>query len=239
MCACASGSGGCAVQTHASSPPQTPPPFTPTSCGKEYGRHGKTIDPARHACGACRGRLAYLGRFGRDGRPQHTPAPIKSATAPAASAANGGGTVGGAAGAVPAAAAALAAPRRRGNAGSGAGGSLYNIFMKENFAATKAAMPKGTPHKDVMRSVSDKWRAEKERLAAAAAAAATAGGDGGAAAAAGGGDGVGIGTEAAGGGDSVSGGAGGGSETIDLTAAAEGSEEEEGGMLSLIRRLQL
>lgn len=37
------------------------------SCQKVYSRHRNSIDPARHVCSACRGRLTYLGRFARDG----------------------------------------------------------------------------------------------------------------------------------------------------------------------------
>jgi hypothetical protein len=37
-------------------------------CGKLYERHKRSIDEQRHACGACKGRLRYLGKFGRDGR---------------------------------------------------------------------------------------------------------------------------------------------------------------------------
>jgi hypothetical protein len=36
-----------------------------TGCGKIYGRHSKSIDPTRHACGACSGRLVRLDKFGQ------------------------------------------------------------------------------------------------------------------------------------------------------------------------------
>jgi len=36
-------------------------------CGREYRRHSASIDPARHACGVCRGRLVYLGKDGGGG----------------------------------------------------------------------------------------------------------------------------------------------------------------------------
>jgi len=38
-------------------------------CGRTYSRHSKSIDAARHACGWCRGRLAYVGRLDADGTP--------------------------------------------------------------------------------------------------------------------------------------------------------------------------
>jgi hypothetical protein len=37
-------------------------------CGKLYERHKRTIDEQRHACGVCKARLRFLGKFGRDGR---------------------------------------------------------------------------------------------------------------------------------------------------------------------------
>jgi hypothetical protein len=36
-------------------------------CGKLYERHKRTIDERRHACGVCKARLRFLGKFGRDG----------------------------------------------------------------------------------------------------------------------------------------------------------------------------
>jgi len=35
---------------------------TSGSCGKIYGRHSKSIDPAKHACGACAGLLVQLDK---------------------------------------------------------------------------------------------------------------------------------------------------------------------------------
>eukprot|EP00887_Chlorella_sp_A99_P002120 scaffold21.g2120.t1 len=42
---------------------------TAPGCGQEYGRHSNSIDVGRKVCGACRGRLEFLGRFSRDGSP--------------------------------------------------------------------------------------------------------------------------------------------------------------------------
>lgn len=64
----------------------------------------------------------------------------------------------------------------------------FSLFVKERFASTKAAMPAGTPHKDVMKALSTQWKAEKEAgapgSAAARAAGAAEGADGGQATAA-------------------------------------------------------
>ena len=43
---------------------------TTGGCGRVYRRHSKSIDVARHACGACRGRLAFVGRMDADGTVQ-------------------------------------------------------------------------------------------------------------------------------------------------------------------------
>lgn len=39
---------------------------TRLACGKVYGRHSKSIDPTRHACGLCEGKLV---RLDKDGEP--------------------------------------------------------------------------------------------------------------------------------------------------------------------------
>lgn len=36
---------------------------TNADCGKQYHRHKRSIDTARHVCSRCSGRLAYLGKF--------------------------------------------------------------------------------------------------------------------------------------------------------------------------------
>ena len=43
---------------------------TTRGCGRVYRRHSKSIDVARHACSACRGRLAFVGRVDADGTVQ-------------------------------------------------------------------------------------------------------------------------------------------------------------------------
>jgi predicted SprT family Zn-dependent metalloprotease len=43
--------------------------------------------------------------------------------------------------------------------------SAYAAFTKKHFADVKASAPKGTPHGTIMRMLSDKWKAEKERAA--------------------------------------------------------------------------
>ena len=243
------------------------------ACGKVYGRHSKTIDEARHRCALCRSRLVYLGRFARDGRPAlaTTPAPIKGA-------AGGGGAGAGAAaaalaglplpsplgGRAPAAMAAWAAASAgAAPAATPRGGNAYSAFVKERFATTKAALPRGTPHKELMLRIAAEWREEKAARAAAAAAASAAASAGEGAAGPGGGaaataeaaaaaapvpaeaidltqeeEGESSGGAPAGGsgkGAAVEGGCGGGK-------AEDGEEEEdedEDGMASLIRRLNL
>ena len=44
-------------------------------CAQVYKRHSKSIDAARQACGLCRGRLAFLGKFRPDGTPAKARAP--------------------------------------------------------------------------------------------------------------------------------------------------------------------
>ena len=63
---------GCALRAHPELPVTTchayqiHAPFrwrcAASECGREYQRHSNSIDVERQACGACRGRLAFLGR---------------------------------------------------------------------------------------------------------------------------------------------------------------------------------
>ena len=48
---------------------------TNPDCLQTYGRHSNSIDVARKVCGECRSRLAFLGRFSRDGSPAKQRAP--------------------------------------------------------------------------------------------------------------------------------------------------------------------
>lgn len=41
-------------------------------CGVEYSRHSKSIDTEAHRCGACRGIIAYQGKFDASGTPGRT-----------------------------------------------------------------------------------------------------------------------------------------------------------------------
>ena len=38
-------------------------------CAQVYRRHSKSIDAAKQACGRCRARLTFLGKFRPDGTP--------------------------------------------------------------------------------------------------------------------------------------------------------------------------
>ena len=53
------------------------------TCYQEYGRHSKSIDVEKKVCGACRGKLVYLGRFvrGHDGSPAKARSPPKNVSA--------------------------------------------------------------------------------------------------------------------------------------------------------------
>jgi len=44
-------------------------------CQQEYGRHSKSIDITKKACGACGGKLEYLGKFKKNGQEVQTRAP--------------------------------------------------------------------------------------------------------------------------------------------------------------------
>lgn len=66
------GRRGCRCRRHAQ---LRPVPIHRHRCLQEYGRHSNSIDVDRKACGACRGRLAFLGRFKPDGSPAKPRAP--------------------------------------------------------------------------------------------------------------------------------------------------------------------
>ena len=40
-------------------------------------------------------------------------------------------------------------------------GNPYSSFVQEHFAAVKAAQPPGTPHREVMRELSNRWRSSQ------------------------------------------------------------------------------
>lgn len=50
------------------------------SCRHVFGRHSKSIDPAKHACGRCSGRLTALFQLKADGTPARPRAPNAFAT---------------------------------------------------------------------------------------------------------------------------------------------------------------
>ncbi|KAK9837501.1 hypothetical protein WJX81_007148 [Elliptochloris bilobata] len=123
---------GCALRAHPELPVTTchayqiHAPFRwrckSACCGREYQRHSNSIDVARQACGECRGRLVFLGRFNPDNTPMKTRAP-----------------------------------------------SGFSLFVRDNFAAAKAAAGPGEPHAAVMRALSERWRSRKAALAGATA----------------------------------------------------------------------
>lgn len=102
-------------------PPIVPLPPGPRSvycsCGKTYSRHRETIDPQRHMCGVCHGKLSFMGKFDRSGALVSGP----------------GGAAAGKEG-------------KEGEAGGAAGGGAphaYRQFVKQNFAEVKSSQPPG------------------------------------------------------------------------------------------------
>jgi len=103
-----------------------------SSCGVLYKRHSRSIDPARHQCGTCKGKLVQVRPVPRGGGPV-----FSSAGAAARDAATGNGA-----------------------AGAGAekkGLSEYQLFVKENMKIIKQANP-GSPQKEIMGLVGKKYR---------------------------------------------------------------------------------
>jgi len=82
-------------------------------CQQEYGRHSKSIDITKKACGACGGKLEYLGKFKKNGDEVAARAP-----------------------------------------------TAFSLFVKEHFKSTKNALGASTPHKDVMKHLSQRWKNE-------------------------------------------------------------------------------
>lgn len=80
-------------------------------CQQEYGRHSKSIDITKKACGSCGGTLEYLGKFKKNGEEVQERAP-----------------------------------------------TAFSLFVKENFKAAKDALGAATPHKDVMKHLSKRWK---------------------------------------------------------------------------------
>jgi predicted SprT family Zn-dependent metalloprotease len=82
-------------------------------CGREFGRHSKSVDPARHRCGGCKGSLVQIK-------------PI---------------------------------PRKNAATGKGSG---YAGYVKKHFAEVKKSLGPGVKHGEVMKALSQKYRAEKD-----------------------------------------------------------------------------
>jgi predicted SprT family Zn-dependent metalloprotease len=82
-------------------------------CQQEYGRHSKSIDIAKKGCGACGGKLEYLGKFKKNGDVIQSRAP-----------------------------------------------TAFSLFVKEHFKDAKKKLGASTPHKDVMKHLSQRWKLE-------------------------------------------------------------------------------
>ncbi len=110
------------------------PPLPFLSCHKVYSRHRPTIDPAKHQCGDCNGKLEFLGKFDRQGnRQQHKDGLSASHAKPGhqqspmhGSASEGSGSAG-----------------KRGGTTSRGGPHAYRLFVKQNFAQVKGSQPPG------------------------------------------------------------------------------------------------
>ena len=86
-------------------------------CQQEYGRHSKSIDINSKACGACGGKLEYLGKFKKNGKEVQARAP-----------------------------------------------TAFSLFVKENFKATKDKLGARTPHADVMKTLSKRWKDKTDEV---------------------------------------------------------------------------
>ncbi|KAK3290764.1 SprT-like family-domain-containing protein [Chaetomium fimeti] len=127
---------GIAVTTKHSYDINTKYVWTCVACAAEFKRHSRSIDPARHACGACKGKLV-----------QTKPVPRR-----AKGSAGGGGDGDGAAAA-------------GGEGKKEKVVSAYQAFMKEQMRAVKAQNP-GCAQKEIMRIVASRWAAKKAATAA-------------------------------------------------------------------------
>eukprot|EP00878_Enallax_costatus_P035154 GHUV01039146.1.p1 GENE.GHUV01039146.1~~GHUV01039146.1.p1 ORF type:complete len:208 (+),score=112.64 GHUV01039146.1:134-757(+) len=107
--------------------------FLCARCGKQYHRHKRSIDPNKHVCSRCDGRLVFLGKFSRDGKLLNT-----STSGPV----------------TPGAAAA-------GSKTPGAGGNVFSQYIKTHFASVKKEMPAGTPHKELMSRLASQYKQQK------------------------------------------------------------------------------
>jgi len=85
-------------------------------CQQEYGRHSKSIDITKKGCGACGGKLEYLGKFKKNGDVVQSRAP-----------------------------------------------TAFSLFVKEHFKDTKSKLGASTPHKDVMKHLSQRWKSEADK----------------------------------------------------------------------------
>ena len=111
-------------------------------CFTQFKRHSKSIDPARHRCGACKSLLKQI---------KPTPRGGGGATSQSGAAKGDGGAP--VAGGTSAVAAAAAAPKKP---------SEYQIFMKEQMKVIRQENP-GSPQKDIMRLVASRWAENKQQ----------------------------------------------------------------------------
>lgn len=115
--------------------------WTCAACATQYKRHSKSIDPRRHRCGLCRGELQQTKPVPRTGGKAVTGSRTGTGTTP------GTGSVAPAPKLPP-------AP------------SAYQLFMKENMAVLRRENP-GSPQKEIMKMVAERWTQAKKDKAAA------------------------------------------------------------------------
>jgi predicted SprT family Zn-dependent metalloprotease len=107
--------------------------FGAKGCGMEYQRHSRSIDPKRHTCGNCKGRLVQVRPVPRPGTLNDTNSSSSGKAGEMASQAG----------------------ERPGNQ------SAYQVFVKENFNKVREDLGMQSPMKDVMREVGVRYRAGK------------------------------------------------------------------------------
>lgn len=111
-------------------------------CGMEYQRHSKSIDPAKHTCGVCKGRLVQIRPIPR-GTASTTPA---SSTLTLVT-----GLV------IPARSNPAAPPS------SAVAPSAYQQFVKAHFALVRQDLGAEKPMSEIMREVGARYRASKAK----------------------------------------------------------------------------
>ncbi|KAJ2896589.1 hypothetical protein MKZ38_005412 [Zalerion maritima] len=115
-------------------------------CGMEYKRHSRSIDTVRHRCGGCKGGLIQVRPVPR-GVGKGATAVGKTSRGTVGGGADGSAAVG--AGASANATMTVGTPIKKKP-------TEYQTFMKEHMKVVRQENP-GSPQKDIMRLVAEKW----------------------------------------------------------------------------------